>query len=536
MNNGLESAAGNLPSLASAEAALQRGELDRAHVLVTHRLQEQPDHVDTLVLAGRVAQQRGDVQAALHLAERGLRIEPEAVGAAMLQIELLLQTGQRLSARQNLDKLADRAGRHARLSHDIAQLYMHLDEPREAEAFYARATATEPQNPAYWYNYSTALIALGRMDAAEQALDRTIALQGDDGDAWYNRATLRRQTAGRNHVDAIQAQLERCRHQPQSQVPLYFALAKEQEDLGQHEPAFTALQKGARMRRKMLSYRVADDEATMGELAAAFDADYFAREQAACTDSRPVFVLGLPRSGTTLVDRILSSHSQIGSRGESSSLALNLMRQAGTVASKAELIRRSIGLDKAALGDAFCAELPALGCARIIDKTPANFLYLGLVAKALPNARIIHLRRDPMDVCYAMYKTLFRMAYPFSYDLDDLARYWLAYDRLMKHWHKHLPAQQMLEVEYESLVHDPERVTRQMLAHLDMPFEPRCLAFDRNPAPSLTASAAQVRQPIYTSSVGLWRKYQTQLAPLAERLRRAGVAIAAAEASQEASG
>ncbi len=237
-----------------------------------------------------------------------------------------------------------------------------------------------------------------------------------------------------------------------------------------------------------------------------------------------MFILGLPRSGTTLVDRILSSHSQIDSRGESSDLGAAVMRLAGPASDKQQLIERAARLEPAAIARAYCARLPAGQRVHLIDKTPVNFLYVGLIAHGLPHARIIHVRRHPMDVCYAMYKTLFRMAYPFSYDLADIGRYYLAYSVLTAHWRTHLGAR-LIEVDYEQLVLHQESTTRRLLAEGGWPWEDACLEFHRNDTPSLTASAAQVRQPIYSSSVGLWRRYAAQLAPLAEQLSDHGVAI-----------
>lgn len=395
----------------------------------------------------------------------------------------------------------------------------------EAERLCARACALRPDEPQHLYNHATALIALGRLDAAEAALDRTIALSPDDGDAWYNRATLRRQTPDRNHVAALRTQCATTPAASSMQVALHYALAKELEDLGEHAAAFAALKQGADARRRGLSYHVKDDVATMRLIADAFDADFFARDHVGHDDARPLFVVGLPRSGTTLVDRILGSHSRVISRGESTDLAMALMQCAGPASGKAELVRKSTALDFRALGQRYCAHLPDGDALQQIDKTPLNILYLGIVAAALPNARIVHLRRNPMDACYAMYKTLFRMGYPFSYDLDDLALYWLAYNALMAHWRKLLPPERFLEVDYEELVANQEAVSRRLVAHAGLDWEDGCLHFERNPQASLTASAAQVRQPMYRSSVGLWWRYERELAPLAEALRAAGIDI-----------
>jgi hypothetical protein len=273
----------------------------------------------------------------------------------------------------------------------------------------------------------------------------------------------------------------------------------------------------------MLSYHVEDDVAAMAEIAHVFKPSVFKDAPAGHQDGRPIFVLGLPRSGSTLVDRILSSHSTVTSLGETSDFALALMRSAGG-GDKTTLIRRSASLDFAGLGKDYCSRTGALDgrTLHFIDKTPINFLYLGLIALALPDAKIVHIRRQPMDVCYAMYKTLFRMAYPFSYDLGDLGRYYLAYERLMAHWRTVLPGR-FLDLDYEDLVAHQESASRRLLSHCGLAWEDACLAFERNESPSLTASAAQVRQPIHGRSVGLWRKYARELAPLADLLRSGGV-------------
>jgi tetratricopeptide (TPR) repeat protein len=422
--------------------------------------------------------------------------------------------------------LATAAGAQPALLQELGLRYTLLGLFHEAERCYATALALRPGDPSCLYNHATTLIALGRMDAAEAALDQVIEQAPEDGDAWYNRSTLRRQTPERNHVASIEARLRQVHDTDSALVPLWYALAREQEDLGEHAAAFAALRRGADARRQRLQYRVEDDLDTMRLIAGTFDAGFFARQHAGHDDARPLFVVGLPRSGTTLVERTLASHPAISSRGESADLAQAVVRLASPASGKAELVQRSARMDFAALGRAYCGTLPpATGHARVVDKTPGNFLYLGLVAAALPQARIVHLRRNPMDACHAMYKTLFRMAYPFSYDLDDLGRYWLGYSELMAHWRRVLPADRFIEVDYEELVADHEGVSRRLVAHAGLDWDSACLAFDRNPEPTLTASAAQVRQPVYRSSVGLWRQYERELAPLRRRLEAAGVVI-----------
>lgn len=439
------------------------------------------------------------------------------------QIEALLEKGEIAQGVVELKALAAAVPADVRSLSQMGQLFTYLNLHADAERCYQQALALQP-GAAQLYNWATSLIALGRLEEAERALSQVIALNPHDYDAYYNRATLRRQTHSSNHVPQIEAALLMPMRQPAGPVALNYALAKELEDLGSDEASFAALKRGADLRRRLLSYKVADDVATLQQIAAAFGAGFFARATEGCPDARPVFIVGLPRSGTTLVDRILSSHSAISSRGETSDFAKALLSEVGDAGGKADLIRRSAGANLRAVGERYCARLAGERGTRSIDKTPVNFLYLGLIARALPQARIIHVRRSPMDLGYAIYKTLFRMAYPFSYDLADLGHYYLAYEALMAHWRAMLPGG-FLEINYEDLVASQEATSRRLVQFCGLAWQDACLAFERNERPVLTASAAQVRRPIYSSSVGLWRRYRQQLQPLADVLKAGGLHV-----------
>ena len=517
-------------ALAAIETMLRRGQFAAAESAAAAFARTWPLNHEGHVLLGRARQKQGNLDGALAAAMAARSLAPGHPAPRMLEVDCLLGQGDIAAGTAALRGLAADAHDQPRVLQDAGQWFTHLGLHAEAEACYARAVDIEPANAAYLYNFATALIARGRLGEAEDMLTRVIRLAPDDGDAYYNRSTLRRQTAAANHVAELEGQLQRPGHKPATRVALGFALAKEREDLGDYAHAFAALKSAADLRRSLLSYRVEDDIATMEQIAAAFGHEFAGQHHEGHADAAPVFIVGLPRSGTTLVDRILSSHSRVESRGETTDLAVSLMQLAGPRQSKAELIRASATLDFAALGARYCARAAQSAAARRIDKTPINFLYLALIAAALPQAHVIHVRRNPMDVCYAMYKTLFRMAYPFSYDLGDLGRYYLAYRQLMAHWRDVLHGR-FLEVDYEDLVQNQEAVSRQLVDHVGLEWEDACLHFDRNASPSLTASAAQVRKPMYSSSIGLWRRYASELQPLAAVLRAGGVAIDVPEAT-----
>ncbi|MDP1631684.1 MAG: sulfotransferase [Caulobacter sp.] len=435
----------------------------------------------------------------------------------------LIRDGRVGDALSRLTVLEAQEPGDARFLQHLGEYYTHCGKPADAARCYRRAAGLTADDSRCLYNLATALIALGQTNEAEALLDRVVALDPADADAWQNRSTLRRQTSTNNHVPALLEVAARVRPGP-AEVALCYALAKELEDLGEAEQSFGWLKRGADRRRSLLSYQVEADVAAMVDIARVFSADLFSRPVAGADDVGPVFVLGLPRSGTTLVDRIISSHGDVESLGEINDFALALMRVAGPSETKGDLIQRSRDLDPAALGRAYLDSVAGYGrtAPLFIDKTPVNFLYIGLIARALPNARIIHLRRDPMDSGYALYKTLFRMGCPYSYDLGDLAAYQLGHGRLMDHWRTVLPGR-FLDVDYETLVTDQEAESRRIIAHCGLDWQDACLKFHENASPAATASAAQVREPIHARSVGLWRRYERQLEPLAAALAAGGM-------------
>jgi tetratricopeptide (TPR) repeat protein len=364
---------------------------------------------------------------------------------------------------------------------------------------------------------------MGELDKAEETFTRVVEANPDDYDAWQNRSNLRRQTTASNHIADLAARLNTLRPGDPGEIALCYALAKEYEDLGEYDASFLYLKRGADGRRKRMSYNVAGDVAIMQRIATTFDKS--SKEPLATPRPGPIFVLGLPRSGTTLVDRILSSNSQVQSLGEINDFAFCLTRL-GKTTGKNELLEASLAIDADELGAAYMDSVANYGGEGryFIDKTPANFLYIGLIARALPAAPIVHLRRHPVDSCLAMYRTLFRMGYPFSYDLGDLAEYYIAYHRLMEHWRALLPGR-ILDVAYEELVDRQVEQSRRVSDYCGLDWESACLRFDSNAAPVATASAAQVRRPIYRDAVARWRKYEKHLAPLLQRLQSAGIAL-----------
>lgn len=403
---------------------------------------------------------------------------------------------------------------HAHLQ--LGAVFAHCDAGEEALLQFEQAGKLAPDEPAVLYNLATAQRTNGQIDAAERTVDAVIHRRPDDGEAQYLRSGLRRQTNARNHVAEIRAALTRRRPMGTPvDVPLHFALGKELDDLGQYEEAFRHFDAGNRLRRSTFRYDVRNEIATMEGLAARHDRAPPVPAAGATAVAPPIFIVGLPRSGTTLVERILAAHPEVTAGGELDAFPKAAVAAVGPVSSKEAFVSRSLDVANAALGDAYLAHVGARAgkTPRFTDKLPINGLYVGLIARALPGARIVLVTRDPMANGFAMYSTLFASAYPFSYDLFELGTYMAAWHRLMAHWRK-LLGSRLLTLRYEDLVRDPERQSRLLLDHCGLEWDPACLAFHEQGGSVSSASAVQVRRPIHSESVEKWRSYGSRLDPL----------------------
>jgi tetratricopeptide (TPR) repeat protein len=479
--------------------------------------------------------QAKDWHGALGCLDRALNIEPHDARLLIHRAQCLLALGRLPEACAAAAAAQLKAPPDPVLFDALGSLFSRVNDQARALAAFDRAVTLAPDNPHFIFNRATVYRFLGQLAEAEAEYDRVIALNPADYEAYENRSELRTQSVEANHIRELEALIARGIADWKGEVQVRYALAKEYEDVGDYAKSFQQLRRGAKKRREHMRYDVATDVATVDWIIGAFPAapqgtvrlDGGAPGNA--PGDAPIFIVGLPRSGTTLIDRILGSHSDVHSAGELEHFALCIVdavgrRSGGAPLPRRELVARSAELDFAALGRDYLtrARYLAPGELRFTDKMPLNYLYCGLIHRALPNAKIVHVTRRPMAACYAMYKTLFKDGYPFSYDLGEIARYYVGYRRLMAHWQATLPAA-IYPLSYEALVADQHGETRKLLNFCGLDWQDACIEFHRNPSPTTTASAAQVRRPLYDSAVSRWRHYASELAELSDLLQAAGL-------------
>ncbi len=486
-----------------------------------------PEANDALLLLGKARQMQGRFVDMMQLVETALARAPQNIGLQIQFIGACQFCGNHDRALAQLALTEQTVRNDAAMQQSIAQLYFAGGKHADAHRCYLRAHELSRQNPRYWKNLASSFVAMGDLIQAEDAYTQVVKRTPGDYESWYNRSTLRKQTANKNHIRKLEKKLKVMAPDDASITPICYALAKEYEDLGKDERSFSYLKRGATSHRRRGNYNVQLDVDLMKRIAELFDATYAKKTKSATQRRGPIFVLGLPRSGTTLIDRVISSHSEVESKGEISdfALALNIL---GQTSDPRQLLDTSVTIDPDKLGQSYIERVKSYGASApyFIDKTPVNYLNIGLIAKALPGATIVHVRRNPIDSCLSMFRALFRTGYPFSYSLDDLAEYFIAYDTLMKHWKTVFPGI-VYDVVYEDFIENQEAVSKELVAHCGLAWESACLDFDKNTAPVATASAAQVRKPVYRDALERWRRFETQLSPLIERLEAAGISTAA---------
>ncbi len=502
------------------EAARALGARDyrRAHALCIEILTRRPDSADAFFLLAMIAAAHDNFGKAVELIERAARIDPARaefqahLGRCLLAVQrpreafeaaakaLALDPADALTL-DTLGVVMTRAGAHA-----------------EALNPFQRATRADPTKAPYFYNLGASLQFVGRFPEAAAAYRRALVLDPGLHRAWSSLAQVARTPFSPAEVEQLEKLLADTDLDADAGLHVCHALAKHHEDLGAYGESFRCLERGKRRKRAAIGNPFRADSALF---AAARGLPPATRHATGHDSSEPIFIVGMPRTGTTLVERILSSHPAVFAAGELTHFALVLKRAAQTPSNLVldpETLAAAAHVDLARVGaDYVESTRPRTGHTRhFIDKMPLNFFYAGLIHWALPNAKIICLRRNPLDTALSNFRQLFATSfsyYNYAYDLLDTGRYYIEFDRLARHWLATIPAN-YCEVHYESVVADTEHEARRLIEFCGLDWDPACLRFEENAAPVATASSVQVRQPIYRTAVERWRKYETELQPL----------------------
>ena len=441
------------------------------------------------------------------------------IGAILRAVNGLLQVGEIVAARECLANPVIAQCDSGPLLAQLAGVRQLLGEHEAAMALLDRARALGHDTADFRFVRGVQLMFNGRADDAEQELDACLAMGTQYGRAAVTRARLRKQTPRNNHVDDLRRRIAAAETGSENRAALEYALYKELDDLGDTAQAWAALERGAAIMAARQPYLAAAESARVDRLLRLVDAGFVPATSAPADDGpQPIFIVGMPRSGTTVLDRLLGAHPQVESAGELGDFARALRWSADHFTNQPVddvILDRADRLDWPALGQRYLEQTRwrAHGKRFYVDKLPVNWIQAGFIARALPQAKILHMSRPAMDVCHSNFRAYFGTGYAYSYAFDRLAAYYRDYRRAMAHWQRVLP-NRIHDVEYAQLVSDPEAVARAVLDFCGLPFAPECVALTGNRAAVATLSAVQVREPLHARAIAEWRRYADQLEPL----------------------
>lgn len=538
------------------------GQLDEAEQSFRKALDIAPNDGDFHFNLANVLKQRGQLEAAAASYERAIAIGPSP--------DMLNNQGNTLRDLGRLQGAVDAYRRSLQLRHDDAGVHNNLGntlgemgEVEEAIACYRRALGIDPRFATAYLNLGTALRQSGRFEAAREAYEQALRIDDehaatynnlgqlymDEGDQDQARTYFRKALAlhpelpeahlnlARSHrfgdadredVERMESLVARSDFPAEGRVALHFALGKIYDDVSDPEKAFAHYRQGNEIKGQSVAFNPAGYREWIGNLQSVFHEGFFQQRKHLGDPSQlPLFVVGMPRSGTTLVEQILASHPRVHGAGELTIIAQLSEQLAERVGTTLSYPHSAALLDEKSVPPVARHYLSALratapGSTRVTDKTPGNVFHLGLIALLFPNTRIVHCRRDAMDLCFSNYTQLFANGHYYSYDLSSIAHYYKGYERLMDHWRSALPLP-IHEVSYEALLDNPEESCRALLAFCDLPWNERCLEFHKTPRRVQTASQWQVRQPLYQTAKGRWKRYERFLLELKNDLGHHGV-------------
>lgn len=514
------------PELMEAALALSKGDNGAAEALLRDYLKRYPTDVAAIRMLAELGIRLGRYGDAQALLERALELAPGFTAARHNYALALHRAIKSEDALVQLDHLLAVDPRNPAYLSLRAAALGRIGEYAESIDIYARLLADYPNQPKVWMSQGHALKTVGRTSEAIEAYLKAIALAPGLGEAWWSLANLKTFRFTDAHLAAMRGALDDDSLEEDDRLHLDFALGKALEDRKDYEASFAHYAAGNALRRSQIFYSAEDTAEHLRRSMALFTPAFFgAREGWGCPDGDPVFIIGLPRAGSTLLEQILSSHSMVEGTQELPDIAAMALRQGGrkrrpTHSTYPDSLAELTAEDAAELGREYLERTRIqrkTGRPLFIDKMPNNFAHVGFIHLILPNARIIDARRHPMGNCFAAFKQHFARGQAFTYDLEELGRYYRDYVALMAHMDAVLPGR-VHRVIYEAMVADAPGEVQALLAYCRLPFEPACLTFYENDRAVRTPSAEQVRQPIFTDAVDQWRNYAPWLGALAEAL------------------
>lgn len=505
----------------------QRGQLEEAEHALRKAVNQNPRYVEAYDnLANIYVAQKKDTEA--------LRVLADVLKFAPTHVPTLLITA-RIQTRRGAHGLAEQAVRHALKQEPenaealtvLGQILHETDRYDEALEVLERALAANPENPEAMNFYGVALKSVGRLEEARECLLKALRRNSNMYGAYANLGDLVdfAEGEGAELFERMDAIFKNARN-PEADhfLALHFAYAKALDDRGEHERALQHYITGGRMKRAQLNYDEAETHGFFDKIRAAFPKELFEnRTFPGLDDERPTFIVGMPRSGSTLLEQILSSHPDVYGAGEVKHLSVAVGRlrdRFPSLPKYPEIMAKITPAQMEIVANNYLKQLTATSgdAKRVTDKLLTNYFFVGLIHLLFPKAKIIHTRRDPVDTCLSGFTKLFKDDMPHSYDLGELGRYYGKYREIMEHWEKVLPEGVLITVDYEDVVADTEGQARRLIDFLGLPWNDKCVEFHKSDRPVKTASVAQVRKPIYKTSVKRWMKYGDGLQPLADAI------------------
>jgi tetratricopeptide (TPR) repeat protein len=500
----------------------QEGEFGKAEAICRNILRRDPRNVNATRMLGTLARDLGKPRLAARMLGNAVNLAPDFFGARIDLARALIEIEELDDCEGVLQEAIRQKPELPQPYSLLGNLYTKQGRFDEAVEVYKVALQKQPNHGASLAAMGHALKTIGRQEESIDTYRDCISRHPEFGEAYWALANLKTFRFSDDEVATMEKFVDDEKLPDETRVNFNYSLGKSYEDRSDYDQAFARYDEGNRLRRPHENYDPVQTEVVHDQIIETITPEYLeANREFGCRAPDPIFIVGLPRSGSTLIEQILASHSQVDGTLELPDLpriikAINEQRPQGDGYPQA---LRHYGPELAKLGEQYLewTERHRKGAPRFTDKMPNNFASVGLIAAILPNAKVVNARRHPLDSCMGCYKQLFYKGQSFTYDLVELGEYYLEYQRMMDYWHEIVP-HMVLDVQYEDMVADQENQTRRLVEHCDLPWEDGVLRFYETDRAVITASSEQVRQPIYSKSVNSWRRFENHLEPLIEVL------------------